>query len=175
MEDIENLCIVCFADASFGNLPTGASQGAYIIFLVDKTGRANLISWQSRKLKRVCTSTLSAEALAAIEALNASIFFRELLIEVLGVKNISLRALTDNKSLTDTIELLTVVEDKRLRIDIASLRESIQNDYVEGLYWVPSALNLANPLTKQGASSTYLIDVLNHNMRFDFQSNIFKK
>ena len=45
MKNVENLCIVCYADASFGNLPSGASQGAYIILLIDETGCANLISW----------------------------------------------------------------------------------------------------------------------------------
>ena len=143
--------------------------------MIDKSGCANLISWQSRKLKRICSSTLSAEALAAIDALNAGILFRHLLIEVCKLSKIGLRIITDSKSLTDTVSLLTVIEDKRLRIDIASLRESIQSDFVEGLYWVPSALNLANPLTKQGASNTYLIEVLNHNLRFDFQSNTFVK
>ena len=175
LKNVENLCIICYADASFGNLPSGSSQGAYIILLVDENGCANLISWQSRKLKRICNSTLSAEALAAIEAVNAGLFFRELLMEVLLVENMTLRVLTDNKSLTDTIALITVINDKRLRIDVASLRETIQLNFVEGLYWIPSALNLANPLTKQGASNNCLLDVLKHNVKFDFQSNSFIK
>ena len=173
--DVENLCIVCYSDASFGNLPSGASQGAYVILLVDTNGCSNLISWQSRKLKRICTSTLSAEALAAIEAVSAALFFRQLVMEVLLLKKLALRVLTDNKSLVDTIALITVINDKRLRIDVASLRESFQLDFVEGLYWIPSPLNLANPLTKQGASNTYLFDVLNQSVKFDFQSNSFNK
>lgn len=173
LSGLQTVCLLCYGDASFGNLPTGASQGAYIILAVDQNGIANLISWQSRKLRRICNSTLSAEALAAIEAVNAGIFLRQLLIEVTNIKNISLRIITDNKSLTDTVSLLTVLEDKRLRIDIASLRESIQSDMVEGLFWVPSAYNLANPLTKQGASNAYLVDVLEHKLRFDFDSNTF--
>ena len=173
LNDLNNVTILCYGDASFGNLPSGGSQGAYIILLIDKNGGTNLISWQSRKLKRVCNSTLSAEALAVIEALNAGILFRHLLSEVCMLQSINLRVLTDSRSLTDTVSLLTIIEDKRLRIDIAALRESCQYDFVEGLYWVPSAYNLANPLTKQGASNKYLIDVLKHKMSFDFKNNIF--
>ena len=91
------------------------------------------MAWQSRKLKRVCSSTLAAEALAAIEAVNHGFLFKEILSEICHCNDITIRVLTDNKSLFQTVPLLTVVEDKRLRIDIASLRESVQNKFKDTL------------------------------------------
>ena len=42
----------CFIDATFANLKRGASQGGCIIFLcADK--KFTLVSWKSKKLKRV--------------------------------------------------------------------------------------------------------------------------
>ena len=170
-ESMDNLCILCYGDSSFANLPSGSSQGDVVVLLVDKDGCVNLLSWQSKKLKRVCTSTLSAETLACIDAVNYGFLFRELLIEIFRSTNVKIRVLTDNKALAQT--MLTVVDDKRLRIDIASLRETIQNDFVEGVFWIPSQFNSANPLTKQGASNSYLIDVLSHKLKFDYTNNNF--
>ena len=65
------------------------------------------------------------------------------------------------------------MEDKRLRVDIAALRETIEYDFVEGVFWIPSKFNLANPVTKQGAGHSYLFDVLSHKLKFDFEQNIF--
>ena len=58
--------------------------------------------------------------------MNNGFLFREVLNEIFPKDNISIRILTDNKSLVQTVSVLTVVEDKRLRIDIASLRETVQ-------------------------------------------------
>ena len=172
-DSMDDLCILCYGDASFANLPSGSSQGGVVILLVDKNGCGNLLSWQSKKLKRVCSSTLCAEALAAIEAVNYGFLFKEILSEVCKSSNVKIRVLTDNKALSQTVSLLTVVEDKRLRIDIAALRETIQNQFIEGVFWIPSQYNVANPLTKQGAGNNYLIDVLSHKLKFDFKNNIF--
>ena len=146
------ISLVCYSDASFGNLVSGHSQGAYVVFIVDKYGRANVLSWQSRKIKRVCNSTISAECLAAVEAVNASIYLKTLVKEMIGAKCASLkvRLVVDNKALLDAISSKSSVEDKRLRIDISLLREcSISNKDINGIYWVASHNNFANALTKQ--------------------------
>ena len=169
------ISLVCYSDASFGNLVSGHSQGAYVVFIVDKYGRANVLSWQSRKIKRVCNSTISAECLAAVEAVNASIYLKTLVKEMIGAKctNLKVRLVVDNKALLDAISSKSSVEDKRLRIDISLLRECISNKDINGIYWVASHDNLANALTKQGASHSKLIEALNGQCKFDFSKNIF--
>ena len=148
----DQMTIAVFSDASFGNLPSGGSQGAYAIFIVDKCGTANILSWQSRKVRRVCNSTLSAECLAAVDAVKAGVLLKRLISDMLCWGDVDMRIITDNKSLVQAVNSVTPVEDKRLRIEIAMLQESLQNKEFSNIFLVPSKHNLANALTKQGAS-----------------------
>ena len=146
-----------------------------MVFIIDNLGKANILSWQSRKIKRVCNSTISAECRAAVEAVNASVYLTALLKETLGPmsKDIDIRLLVDNKALVDAVTYPTSVEDKRLRIDISYLRECIKNNEIEDIFWIASQDNVSNALTKQGASVTKLTEVLQGKCKFDFCNNIF--
>ena len=152
--------IIVHCDASYGNLPDSSSQGGYIIFLSDKSGNCTPISWASRKLKRVVRSTLAAETLACIEALDNAYLISKIFSEILSEtepREIELH--TDNKSLYDTVRTSNLPVDKRLRIDIAALRESVEKDSVS-MKWISSKSQLADALTKKGASKKLLRDVL---------------
>ena len=59
---------MCYSDALYGNLDDGRSQGGYLIFFSDGQGNRNLVSCQTRRVKRVAKSTLAAEALALVDA-----------------------------------------------------------------------------------------------------------
>ena len=48
------------------------------------------------------------------------------------------------------------MEDRRLRIDIAVLRNMLERGEVEEVSWVDTSLQLADCLTKKGASSRQL-------------------
>ena len=52
-----------------------------------------------------------------------------------------------------------MVDDKRLRIDISAIKESIQSGDVRSVQWCPGAVQLANPLTKRGAQCKLLLEV----------------
>ena len=67
--------------------------------------------------------------------------------------------LTDNLSAKDALNSSTVVSDKRLRVDISRLREMVSKKEVI-VRWIPKEEQLADCLTKRGASSTSLLDVL---------------
>ena len=62
--NLTDLRLVVFADASYTNLPNGASQAGFIIFLANQTQSSCPISWASRKVKRIVKSTLAAETLS---------------------------------------------------------------------------------------------------------------
>ena len=79
--------------------------------------------------------------------------------EVLDVEVLKIVVRTDNKSAYDAINSTTVVEEKRLRVDIAAIRECVRNNEVE-VQWVSKENQLADVLTKQGADSTKLLKVL---------------
>lgn len=171
----DDLSICVFSDASFGNLPSGGSQGAYVAFIVDKLGNANILSWQSRKVRRVCNSTLSAECLAAVDAVKAGVLLKHLVSELKCWTNIDMNIITDNKSLVQAINSVTPVDDKRLRIEIAMLQESMERKEFENIYMVPSKHNLANALTKQGASCVVLNNVLSGKMRYNHDLHYFEQ
>ena len=58
----------------------------------------------------------------------------------------------DNKSVIEVIFSTRLVGDKRLRVDIAAIKELIQLHDVNRIQWVLGHLQLANPVTKQGVS-----------------------
>ena len=66
-----------YVDAAFGNLADGGSQGGYLVFLADQHNNCNLISWQSKRLKRIVRSTLAAETLAMCEGVDASLMCQQ--------------------------------------------------------------------------------------------------
>ena len=159
--DLPSVKISVFCDASYANLYNGSSQGGFIVFLSDKTSLCAPISWASRKLRRVVKSTLAAETLAATEAVDSAFMISKILCEILDEKsNREIVVHTDNKSLYDTVRTSNVAADKRLRVDIAYLRETVEKDNVS-FKWIESSSQIADALTKQGASKARLLDVLN--------------
>ena len=153
--------IICFTDASFGNLPDGASQGGYIVFLVAENGKCAPLTWQSRKLRRVVKSTLSAETMALMEGVECSILLRAIFKELVGQTNeIPIFGIIDSASLRDSLESSKTVQDKRLKIDICVLRDYLYNKEFNGVKWVPSNQQLADSLTKDGADASKLLLVL---------------
>ena len=155
--------LLSYCDASYGNLPDGSSQGGYIIFLADERGSVSPICWSSRKLRRVCRSTVAAETMAMLDAIDACIWLSHIISEVVDCDMGSIKVKTDDMSLYESVHSTTANEEKHLRVEIASIRESIRNKEVE-VEWVDNKIQLADVLTKQGADSTKLLTVL-HNGR----------
>lgn len=143
--DRENACLEIFADASFGNLNDGGSQGGYVIFLSDGKKRC-AVAWQSKKLRRVVKSTFAAETMAMIEGSEAGIYLAKILKDSFELAP-RIVCYTDNASLIEAIKSTTSVNDKRLRIDIAVLREMVKNEEMT-VVWIPSHEQLADCLTK---------------------------
>ena len=160
--------IVCYSDASWGNLPDGGSQGGFLLFLTGEDGIANLITWQSHRLKRVARSTIAAETLSLVDACEASILIANQLREMLDCKDaLPITLVTDNESLANAVRSTTSVEEKRLRIDISALREMLNRREISQIKWVPTEDQLADCLTKQGAKLEKLLAVLRQQMRLD--------
>ena len=77
--DIANWAIVTFSDASLANCADGSTQGGHIVFLCESIKNyASIISWQSRKLRHVVRSTLSAETMARIEGIDTGFLIFQL-------------------------------------------------------------------------------------------------
>ena len=163
MGDLKSCKLIVYSDSAFLNLPNENSQGGFIIFLVNPEGIAIPIHWRSSKVRRVVKSTLSADTLALAEAAESIYLIKLFLAEVLGVdaKNIGTEIITDCKSLYDTVHTNnTNVAEKRLLVDVACIRSMLDNHEIDHIKWTNSETQLADALTKRGASQQKLLDVL---------------
>ena len=156
--DLKNATIVCFADAAFANMTDGASQGGFIIFLVSGQNCVPLF-WQSRKLKRVVKSTLSAETMALMEGAEQCFLLKTILKEILNL-DLPIIAFTDSKSLKDCLYTSKTLEDKRLKVDICVLRDYLRQKEIHEVRWIATDEQLADPLTKSGVNPSKLLQVL---------------
>ena len=161
--DVNSLKLVVYTDASFGNLNDGVdSMGACIVFLTDKNGKCVPLDWSANKVKRVVKSTIAAETLALANGLDNAIFTRRLISEMLGVpeKKLTIEAVIDNKSCLEAVYSTSLVEDKRLRREIAGIQELLETHVVKSVHWVPGEKQLCDVLTKSGVNSLKLLQVV---------------
>lgn len=160
--DLSHLKIVAYSDASFANLTDGGSQGGYIIFLVGNNHKYTPITWQSKRIRRVVKSTLAAETLAMVDMSEACLFYRKLLLEILQLKdepeNIKIICKTDNSCLFDSVHSSTQILDKRLRIEMAILREMLERKEIAEFSWIPTNGQVADCLTKKGVPSFKILE-----------------
>ena len=157
----ENLSITAYCDATYASLEDGSSQGGYIIFVVGDE-RVAPISWQSKKLDRVTKSPLASEALALNEAADAGFLASAMLQEIFQLRKLPpVTCKTDNSSLVQTLNSSNIVADKRLRVDISRLKEMMVKEEIK-VEWIEGFKQVADVMTKAGASSELLRDILNH-------------
>ena len=103
---------------------------------------------------------MASETIALAESADTGHFFALMTKEIFGLKTASrVFCKTDNKSLEQHLKSSKVIQDLRPRGDIASLREVVKLGKIE-VQWVDKTHQLADPLTKYGASVVRLMDVL---------------
>ena len=162
MLDLSSCSVVIYSDASYGNLPDGSSQGGYIVFLCDEKGVCVPITWSSTKIRRIVRSTLAAECLALQDAADTGILISSLFSELLDSESHPMNIIckTDSMGLYKALYSTKCVQDKRLRVDMARLRQMIERREITQVEWVESSKQLADCLTKKTASSQSLLNVL---------------
>lgn len=69
---------------------------------------------------------------------------------------------TDNESLLDALKSSKYVNEKQLRIDIAALKEYINNKDITSIKWMKSSELPADILTKRSANPLSLIKVVSN-------------
>lgn len=163
--DLEQLRLTVFCDASYANLTDGVSSaGGHIVFLTGKDNRSCPLSWRSGKIRRVVRSTLAAEALSMADGLDSAYCLGYLLSEVVFNKpkknKIPIEVCTDNKSLFENIYSTKAVSEKRLRVEIGSIKEMLNKGELSSVKWIESRAQISNCLTKHGASCKELMDIL---------------
>ena len=155
--------VVVFTDASLCNINdrTG-STGGHKVWLVDRHRKCCPLSWHANKIKRVVRSTIAAETLSLQEGLESSFYYRKMLENIIGIphKTIPVIAYVDNKSVIEAVQSTKLVDDKRLRVDIAAISESLTRTEVSEIKWCPGIIHLADSITKRGAAGYNLLNIL---------------
>ena len=77
-----------------------------------------------------------------------------------GGVSVKIPAFVNNRDVVDAIYSTKSVDDRRLRIDISSLKEFILNEEMSSVPWCPGSIQLANGMTKQGAKVDSLLNIL---------------
>jgi hypothetical protein len=155
--------LVVYSDASHANLcdATG-SCGGHVVFLTDRKRSCCPIVWKSNKIDRVVRSTIAAETLAAIEGIEDAIYVKQMLIHILSVQQHDLPIIVniDHKGAVEAIHSTRLVKDRRLRIDVAAIKECLEKGMVSEINSCSTGDQLADCLTKKGSNGDKLRAVL---------------
>jgi hypothetical protein len=122
---VENLTML--HDGSLCSLDDGKCQGGRIACLTNNSGHsvASLILWESRIIKRVCRSSSASEVLSAEEGYDATMWLLALWKEISG-QDLDALLVTGSESLQQKAVSTALPTEKRLRIDVALLRQGLR-------------------------------------------------
>lgn len=148
--DVNTLRIYAFVDASFANNKDLTSQIGYVMVLADAAGNANVLHWQSVKCKRVTRSVLASELYALVLGFDIGATLKATSSQILprSCQGIPLSMCTDSQSLYDCLVKLGTTQEKRLMIDILSIRQSYERREITEVLWIAGDKNPADAMTK---------------------------
>ena len=116
--------VTMYSDASFNNLCNGGSQRGHIVLLTNQFNNSCPISWKLNKVRKLARSTLAEETLSFSDGSDTAYFINQLAQEAGLVKSSSpIFMYTDNRSLHNSANNTTQVADRRLSIEISTIRE----------------------------------------------------
>ena len=134
---VDDLKIVAFTDA-YANLPDGTSSaGGYVILLVGLNNHANTLSWASNKIKCIVKGTTAPEALSLVNDLEEAVYLQTIICNMFNIhaREIPIEAIIDNKNLHSIIYSTKLISEKRLGIDIATIKEMLSQGEVNKITW----------------------------------------
>ncbi len=163
MGPVDGWKIVFYSDASHANLceGTGSCVG-YIVFILGKNNHCCPLTWKSGKARRVVKSTIGAETMALLDAMDESLYQKEILCQILSLSknDLPIVGVVDHQGLWEAVRSTKLVEDRRLRIELAGVKESLQRGEIMEIRLCTSGEMLADCLTKKNADGRKLLAVL---------------
>lgn len=145
--DKESTQLLVFTDSFFANNIDTSSQIGFIIVLVDKNKKANLIHWSSIKCKRITRSVLAAELYGIVHGFDIGVAIK-LTLDMILSTTVPLILCTDSKSLYECLVKLGTTQEKRLTVDLMSLRKSYERRLITEIRWIKGSTNPADAMTK---------------------------
>lgn len=145
----ETLHLRAYSDASFANNDDLSSQLGYIVMLCDGDNNCHVLSYSSKKARRVVRSIMAGEVYAFADAFDTAFILKHDL-ERIYHQHLPLVMLTDSKQMFDVITRASHTTEKRLMIDVAAAREAYNRHEISNVGLVQSEHNIADGLTKPG-------------------------
>ena len=99
LDNIKEVTLECYTDASLKNLQYSNSQLGLIIFLKYRFGVKCPLFWRSKKLERMIKSTIAAETLALNEGAEYGVYLEHILSQLVDGIMVKVKCYTDNKSI----------------------------------------------------------------------------
>lgn len=158
--DLSKAKLTVFVDGSFANNQDLSSQIGYVIALVneEKVGdgtqyrmKGNTLHWSSTKCKRVTRSVLASEIYGMVSGFDLGTVISStlrMITDRLGLPTIPLTICTDSYSLYECLVKLGTTKEKRLMVDIMSLRQSYERREIHEVRWINGGDNPADAMTK---------------------------
>ena len=102
-------------------------------------------------------STLDEDLWACHEGAKAAIYIAAVLQGMMEHMVVTVRCMTDNKSLVDALRAQRVIQDKGLRLYISVLKGMLEKGDLDAVEWIGSKDQLADALTKRGVCRDQLV------------------
>ena len=169
---LENLRLKIYTDASFNNQENKirSTEGRVLMLESKVSTQANIFSWKTKKISRICRSVKAAETRSLEDGLDEAIHYARMVMEIYsGIINlrdpeqIEVVAMTDNKGLWENIYNTRQCDEKLLRNSIALIKEMVDRSEVKLVKWVETNDMLADVLTKKGGNYFWIKRVLTRN------------
>jgi hypothetical protein len=140
--------LLVFTDASFNDDISKNRAGVLVTrsFGLGRESPAHVIDFCSHKLRRVARSTKTAETLAASEGFDRG-YYVGALLAWMGM-NSGIFLVLDNSSLYADVSTTRAPKEKRVKVDLALLRESFENGDLGAVIWADTTAQLADAMTK---------------------------
>ncbi|KAI0993761.1 hypothetical protein K3495_g14423 [Podosphaera aphanis] len=157
--DLSKAKLFVFVDGSFANNQDMSSQLGYAVVIGNERDvspdefelTGNLFHWSSTKSKRVTRHVLASEIYAMVLGVDIGIAVSTtlaMIVEQLGLPEIPMIVCTDSYSLYECLVKLGTTAEKRLMIDIMSLRQSYERREIMEIRWIDGKVNPADAMTK---------------------------
>lgn len=127
-----------------------------------ENSRACVVSWRARRLKRKISSSTAGEAMATLDMIGEVVYLKAILKEIFGsqAEKIPVVIATDSQNVHTAVYSTSQVEEAWSIVDIAAIKDAIDDEHVDMLLKVTGAQMLANCLTKRGAGAASFMEVL---------------
>ena len=145
-----SLTLVGWSDAAYGKLSEdGRCRLGYIIGLMSSSlsGPCHVLQWTSKFTRKLVKSSLGGEVYAFSEMVDHMALIREFYTPFVGLSP-GMVGLEDCESLFSHLRTKRMITEKYLVRHFLSIQQSLDNNELDNIYWLPGTENPADGMTK---------------------------